>query len=140
MENLKKQIQEEVKGISHCTLIDIDDLAKRQLKSKREGSICIFKYSIPCGSLKGQKITIGIELPPNDYPRLPPHFIQLRKNDFNEELLRKMGTIHEEYLHKEEQWLVLSRPPQDIWDNLGDSQQNLHTFFESHLRRFWKDL
>ena len=42
--------------------------------------------------------------------------------------------------NKGESWMALSRPPQDIWDELDHSKKNLYTFFESHLRRFWEGL
>ena len=51
-----------------------------------------------------------------------------------------MDKIHEPYEYNGENWITLSRPPQDIWDGLDNSKKNLYTFFESHLRRFWKSL
>ncbi len=118
----------------------MQDMQNRSLPSKRDGCLCVFKYVIPCGSLEKKKITIGIELPLNDYPRLPPHFIHLKREEFSEEEIRKMDKIHESYEYNGENWMTLSRPPQDIWDGLDNLKKNLHTFFESHLRGFWKSL
>ena len=140
MENLTNQIQKEIKKILSCELQDIQDMQNRSLSSKRNGYLCIFKYAIPCGSMKKKNITIGIELPLDDYPRLPPHFIHLKKEEFKEEEKQKMGQIHESYEHNGESWIALSRPPEDIWDELDISKKNLYTFFESHLRRFWGSL
>ncbi len=140
MENLTNQIQKEIKKILSCELQQIQDMKNRNLSSKRDGYLCVFKYVIPCGSLEKKKITIGIELPLSDYPRLPPHFIHLKTEEFSEEEIQKIGQIHEQYEHSGENWMTLSRPPQDIWDGLDNSKKSLHTFFESHLRNFWKHL
>jgi len=140
VEDLKKQIKKEVKKIPSCELQCIKDMKNRNLSSKRDGYLCVFKYVVPCGSLKKKQITIGIELPLNDYPRLPPHFIHLKKEEFSAEERGKMNQIHELYVCNEESWMTLSRPPQDIWDELDYSKKNLYTFFESHLRRFWESL
>ena len=139
MESLKQQIQIEIKNIPFCDLQGIENMQNRPLQSRREGQLCLFKYLIPCGSLKGKRNIIGIELPLTDYPRLPPHFVHLKKSEFRE-VINKIGQIHEEYVIEKETWIVLSRPPQDIWDDLVNSQKNLCTFFESHLRRFWENL
>ena len=140
MESLKQQVQIEIKNVPSCNLQDIKNMLNLPLQSKREGQLCLFKYLIPCGFLKRKKIIIGIELPPNDYPRLPPHFIHLKEKEFNEEIINKIGRIHEKYIIEEETWIVLSRPPQDIWDDLDSPKKNLYTFFESHLKRFWENL
>lgn len=140
MEDLKNQIQKEIKKILSCELQCIQDMKNRTLPSKRDGYLCVFKYVVPCGSLEDKKITIGIELPLNDYPRLPPHFIHLKKEEFSAEEIQRMNQIHEPYEYNGESWITLSRPPQDIWDELDNSKKNLYTFFESHLRRFWESL
>ena len=129
MENLTHQVQKEIKSISSCELQCIHSMRDYSPDLNRDGHLCIFKYIIPCGSLKDKQVAIGIELPINDYPRLPPHFIHLKKEEFNQEKISKMGKIHEEYKNNEECWMTLSRPPQDIWDNLHSLKKNLHTFF-----------
>jgi len=115
-------------------------MKNRNLSSERDGYLCEFKYVVPCGSLARKKITIGKELPLKDYPRLPPHFIHFKAEEFRKEEIQKMNKIHEQYEHGGESWITLSRPPQDIWDELDNSKKNLYTFFESHLRRFWENL
>jgi len=85
VENLQNQIQKEIRNILSCELQYIQDMKNRNLSSKRDGYLCVFKYVVPCGSLKKKQITIGIELPLNDYPRLPPHFIHLKKEEFSAE-------------------------------------------------------
>ena len=84
MENLKQQIQIEIKNVPSCNLQSIENMQNRPLQSRREGQLCLFKYLIPYGSLKGKKNIIGIELPLTDYPRLPPHFVHLKKSEFRE--------------------------------------------------------
>ncbi len=140
MKNLTNQIQNEIKKIPSCKLQDIQNMKNRGLPSKREGYLCVFSYVVPCGSMENKKITIGIELPLNDYPRLPPHFIHLSTEEYSTEEIQKLGQQHEPYIYNEKHWITFSRPPQDIWDGLDSLKKNLHTFFESHLRRFWKSL
>ncbi len=140
MEYLKDQIKKEIKKVLSCELQDIQNVKDWGLSSKREGHLCIFGYVIPCGFLEKKKITIGIEFPVKDYPRLPPHFIHLKREEFSDREIGKIGKIHEEYEHSGERWIALSRPPQDIWDELDSSKKNLYTFFESHLRRLWESL
>ena len=140
MENLKHQIQKEIESIPDCELQDIFNVREYSPSLNREGYLCICQYFIPCGSLKKKKITIGVELPQNDYPRLPPHFIHLKPAEFSKEEIEKMGKIHESYEYNGANWITLSRPPEDIWDGLESFYKNLCTFFESHLRRFWDQL
>ncbi len=140
MENLTHQIQKEIKGITDCELQGIFNMKERSPGLNREGYLCICQYVIPCGSLKKKPITIGVELPQSDYPRLPPHFIHLKEADFSKEEIQKMGKIHESYEYNGESWMTLSRPPEDIWDGLDSVKKNLYTFFESHLRGFWDQL
>ena len=71
---------------------------------------------------------------------MPPHFVHLKRGEFDQEIINKIGQIHQEY-EKEEKWMALSRPPQDIWDNLHRSKQNLYTFLihiEAFLGKFMK--
>ena len=140
MEDLTHQIQKEIKNIPSCKLQCIHSMKEWSPVANRDGHLCIFQYTIPCGSLKTTKITIGVELPINDYPRLPPHFIHLKTEKFNQETINKMGIIHQKYKIKEENWIALSRPPQDIWDGLPQSKKTLATFFTSHLYTFWRNL
>ena len=98
MEDLKNQIQKEIKKIPFCKLLgDIQNMNNRNLSSKRPGYLCVFQYVVPCGSLEKKKITIGVELLLKDYPRLPPHFIHLKKEEFSEKEIQKMDKIHESY-------------------------------------------
>ena len=140
MEDLKNQIQNEIKSISSCVLQDIYNIRDWLSNANRDGHLCLFKYIVPSGSLKKKEINIGIELPINDYPRLPPHFIHFKKPEFSSEEIQKMGAIHQEYENEGTNWIALSRPPQEIWDYLNHSKKNLYTFFNSHLRRFWESL
>ena len=139
MEDLKHKIQGEIKNISLCKLKDIHDMKNWSPDISRDGYLCVFEYTVPLGSLTKNQVTVGIELPMNDYPRLPPHFIHLKLEEFSQEIIHKMGKIHQQY-EQEGKWMILSRPPQDIWDDLSDSRKNLYTFFNSHLRRFWESL
>jgi len=139
MEDLKQKIIKEIEKIPDCKYYEDRNMQDVPLSSKRNGVLFKFKYTIPCGTQKNKNIIIGIELPEKDYPRLPPHFIHLKKDEFTENIIEKMGKYHEVY-NNEKAWIVFSRPPQDIWDDLDDEKKNLNTFFESHLRRFWNSV
>ena len=140
MEELKEQIQNQIKAIPSCELKCLLDMKTNFPLLDREGYVALFNFKIPCGPLKDKKIIMGIEIPSNDFPRLPPHFIHFKKEDFESETIKQIGDIHQEYEYEGEKWMALSRPPQDIWDDLDISQKNLKAFFYTHLQRFWEAL
>ena len=137
---LKNQIENHIQDISYCELTSLLKIDRELKILNRQGWKALFNFKIPCGSLTGKEILLGVEIPQSDFPRLPPHFIHIREADFKQSEIEKMGREHQLYDYNQENWRSYSRPPEDIWDGLDMPKKNLKTFFESHLRRFWQSL
>ena len=93
-----------------------------------------FDYEIESGSLKGQSLTIGICPQDGNYPEHPPHWVHVTP-PINDE----RGGVTQPYedpLHRE--WLIMSRPPEDIWDDLPE--KHMRYYISDHLSRIWGNL
>ena len=54
----------------------IAGLSERGHKAERHGSIVIVNLYVPIGPLAGSAIDVGTD-PPQDFPRVPPHWLHL---------------------------------------------------------------
>ncbi len=103
-----------------------------------KGQTVVISYCISAGKYKNQKILLGFSLQEDSYPEYPPHWIHISPPHDDQ----KGGSV-ESYKKKDDQgqereWLTLSRPPKDFWDNL--SQKNMKCYLDWHISRFCKGL
>lgn len=98
------------------------------------GPVITFLYQIPSGTHKGQPVTIGVSRPDGQYPEYPPHWVHVSPpiND------GRGGAIEQYTDANGQQWLAMSRPPQDVWDKMPT--KHMDTFIKEHLARIWKDV
>ena len=99
------------------------------------GKIVVFPYMIDVGSHKDECVQIGLSMHGNElYPEYPPHWIHI-----SPAIDDQRGGAVEAYTDSHGcDWITLSRPPGDLWDNLAT--KHISHFLSDHLRRFWNDI
>ena len=119
------------------------DQIKRELESlgyetclsdSPQGKVVSFPYLVGVGSHKGKQVTLGISMQGSEtYPEYPPHWIHLtpRIDD------GRGGSVGK-YTEKDQEWIALSRPPGEIWDQLPT--KHMASYLNEHLRRFWNGM
>ena len=103
-----------------------------------QGRAIVIDYTIPTGKYKGQKAKFGFSFQEDGYPEYPPHWIHISP-PYDDQ---RGGTI-QLYSHPDDRgngqnWLALSRPPQDFWDGLPT--KHIKHYLDYHLHRFCKEL
>ena len=119
-----ERIQRELEGAGFKT-------TRFQASTGKE--VIAFDYTIELGSHKGQTVRVGVSDPDGDYPEYPPHWLHVSP-PINDE---KGGAV-EQYMQDGCEWLAMSRPPGDIWDQLRT--KHMSAYIKEHLRRIWKDV
>ena len=97
------------------------------------GKVVAFDYTVETGSHRGEKVTAGVSFQETGYPDYPPHWIHVTPPIDD----GKGGAV-ERYNANGREWLAMSRPPGDIWDQLPT--KHMSTYISEHLRRIWKDV
>ena len=103
-----------------------------------QGQAVAIDYCIPTGKYTGEKIYLGFSFQEEGYPEYPPHWIHISPCYEDQ----KGGSI-QTYKHPNEKgvsidWLALSRPPKDFWDDLPT--KHMAHYLDMHVVRFCKDL
>lgn len=96
------------------------------------GKVVSFDYTIEAGSHKDEQVTVGISFQETGYPDYPPHWVHITPPIDD----RRGGTV--EYNANGREWIAMSRPPGDIWDQLPT--KHMYAYINEHLRRIWKDV
>lgn len=102
--------------------------------SPDEGEVILIDYRIPFGQYSGEKIRLGIQIPPS-YNQSFPHWIHLPK-DIKLPGAATNGNANPEsslFVPGYQKW---SRPPKDIWQD--KSKQNMDRYIAEHLQRIWR--
>lgn len=97
-----------------------------------QGSVVSFPYTIETGSHEGRQVRVGIGFQEEGYPEYPPHWIHV-----SPPIEDGKGGAHS-YRSEGREWIVMSRPPGDFWDNLPT--KHMDAYVREHLRRIWKDV
>ncbi len=119
------QIQRELESLGHDT----------HLFDSPQGTVVAFAYTVEVGSHKGRRFTLGISMHgPGQYPEHPPHWVHITPpvND------GKGGAVVEYSDEDGRQWIAMSRPPADIWDQLRT--KHMSVYLNDHIRRFWNGI
>ena len=93
-----------------------------------------FAYEIETGSLKGQLVTIGIYPQDGNFPEHPPHWVHVTPP-----IDDGRGGVTGRYQDSRgREWLIMSRPPEGIWDELPE--KHMSYYISEHLRRIWSTI
>ncbi len=103
-----------------------------------QGRAVAIDYIIQTGKYQGQKAKFGFSFQEEGYPEYPPHWIHISP-PYDDQ---KGGTT-QPYTYPDNrgiphEWLALSRPPQDFWDQLPT--KHIKHYLDYHLFRFCKEL
>lgn len=96
------------------------------------GQAVTFEYRMENGSHTGEIVRIGISGPEGPYPEYPPHWVHISPP------IGDGKSAHAQYQVEGQNWLPLSRPPKDFWDQR--KERNMAVYISDHLRRLWKDV
>ena len=100
-----------------------------------KGKVVSFEYEVDVGSYRGTTVRVGLSMQGKEpYPEYPPHWIHM-----SPPIDDCRGGVVEQYTDERgESWVVLSRPPGQLWDRL--LTKHISGYISDHLRRFWNDL
>ncbi len=100
--------------------------------SPSHGRVVSFSYRVESGSHKKRVKTIGISFQGDErYPEYPPHWIHVTPPIDD----GKGGVVNRYSDDHGREWIAMSRPPGDVWDQLRT--KNMEYYISEHLRRFW---
>ena len=103
-----------------------------------QGRAVAINYVIERGNYIGQSALLGFSFQEGGYPEYPPHWIHISP-PYNDELGGSVS-IHKspDNQGNEREWLALSRPPGEMWDNLPT--KHMQHYLNFHIARFCKNL
>ena len=105
------------------------------LFNSQYGEVITFPYIVETGSHKGRRFLLGISMQGSElYPEYPPHWIHISPAIDD----GKGGAVEKYCDDEDREWSALSRPPEDIWDQLP--VKDMQAYFCEHLRRFWNGI
>ncbi len=104
------------------------------LHNWKHGVVVEFDYTVEAGTRTGQVFRLGMSFQEQGYPEYPPHWIHV-----SPPIDDGLGGVVERYQTPDgREWIALSRPPSDVWDNLP--VKNMKNYLDEHIRRFWSRL
>ena len=105
------------------------------LSDSSRGKVVSFPYLVESGSNKDTRVTLGISMQGSEtYPECPPHWIHLTPPIDD----GKGGGVVKYTDEIGREWIALSRPPGELWDQLPT--KHMAGYLDEHLRRFWNDM
>lgn len=100
-----------------------------------QGKAVSFQYTVDVGSHKGEEIMLAISMHgAEQYPEYPPHWIHLSPPIDD----HKGGSVQNYSDTGGREWIAMSRPPGEIWDQLPT--KHMKAYLSEHLRCFWNDI
>ena len=129
MSSSLEKIENELKGLGYSPF---------HIDTTPAGKAIAIEYKIQTGKYFKKNILLGFSFQEDGYPEYPPHWIHISPA-YNDNL----GGATHPYKHPdnkgvEREWLALSRPPKELWDNL--STKNMKNYLDFHVVRFCKGL
>lgn len=105
------------------------------LFDSKQGKVVAFRYRVEVGSYKDQSFTLGISMHGSEaYPEYPPHWIHIHPPVDD----GKGGTVISYNDDNGQQWIAMSRPPGQLWDELPT--KHMKAYLSEHIRRFWNNI
>ena len=124
MSDAAKKMNAELKSLGYRT----------EVRPSSQGPVVEFDYEVETGSYKGQVVRLGISIPESGYPEYPPHWIHV-----SPPVDDGLGGAVQSYTTGDgRKWMLLSRPPNDLWDGLPE--RNMQAYLSGHIRKFWRQL
>ena len=120
------KIQAELDGLGFQTRVHVTEPL---------GPVVWFEYEIEVGLRKDERTMLGLSMHGDGlYPEYPPHWIHLSPpiND------NRGGALHTYTDSVGNEWIALSRPPGQMWDDLPT--KHIGFFLTEHVRRFFASL
>ena len=106
-----------------------------RLSDSPHGKVVSFPYLVEVGSHKGKQLTLGISMQGSEsYPEYPPHWIHLSPPIDD----GRGGSVGKYSDDNGQEWIALSRPPGEIWDQLPT--KHMMGYLNEHLRSFWNGI
>ena len=117
------RVRSELKGLGH-SVFEHDWNGSR---------VVAFSYQMESGTHRGEDVLVGVSFQEEGYPEYPPHWIHITPPIDDQKGGAKCG-----YVENGREWLAMSRPPGDIWDQLPT--KHMSAYITEHLRRIWRDV
>lgn len=115
-------IQAELEGLGYITAT----------RDSGQGTVVEFDYHVETGSKSGKQFRIGVSMQKTGYPEYPPHWIHVSP-PVDDGL---KGSMKQYSTEDGREWVTMSRPPGDLWDQLANNKHMRH-YLDHHLRKFW---
>lgn len=103
-----------------------------------QGKAVIVAYHVLTGKYKGKQIFLGFSFQEERYPEYPPHWIHISPPYDDQKGGTTQTYIHLDNKGEKRNWLALSRPPKDFWDELPTKHIKHYLYY--HIPRFCKEL
>lgn len=95
--------------------------------------VVAFDYEMESGTHIGEKVLVGVSFQEEGYPEYPPHWVHI-----SPPIDDQKGGAKISYNQSGREWLAMSRPPGDLWDQLPT--KHMSAYITEHLRRIWRDV
>lgn len=114
---------------------ELDGLGyKTQFSDSPRGQVVSFEYSVEVGTHKGATVVMGLSFQGDEeYPEYPPHWVHVTPPIDDEK-----GGVVEKYVADGSEWMVMSRPPGELWDDLPT--KHMYNYMMDHVRRLWSEM
>ena len=100
-----------------------------------KGKVVSFVYEVEVGSHKNKRVRVGLSMQGSEpYPEYPPHWMHISPPIDDE----RGGAVEHYTDELGQSWIVLSRPPGDLWDRLPT--KHIRYYLSDHLRSFWNTI
>lgn len=103
-----------------------------------------FEYRIEDGSRTGDIVTLAVAVHENEgeWPEVPPHWLYISPPDavLAEQVMgsRSPGAVQTYQCADGHDWMAISAPPSDFWDQIDTSDgKNMTAYLDRHVRRIW---
>ena len=108
---------------------------KTSIFDTRQGKAVSFSYTVEVGSRKGEEVMLAISMQGSEpYPEYPPHWIHVSPPIHD----GKGGSTKNYVDDNGREWIAMSRPPGEIWDQLPT--KHMMAYMNEHVRRFWDSI
>lgn len=104
------------------------------LRDSPRGQVVSFEYKVEVGAHKGRTFLMGLSFQGDEeYPEYPPHWIHI-----SPPVDDGRGGVVEKYDADGREWMAMSRPPGEVWDDLPT--KHMYPYLTEHVRRIWSEL
>ncbi len=107
---------------------------KTTIVESPRGQVVSFEYRVEAGTHKGKTFVLGLSFQgTEEYPEYPPHWIHISPPVDDQK-----GGVVERYEVDGRQWVAMSRPPGEVWDDMPT--KHMQNYLTEHVRRLWSEM